>query len=75
MSYPKGFVNRCQFVNINAPDLFVGHLVAKKIKDPVLVCSYINTSNVNNLHILKEALKFINFNCPISTFNNNDYIG
>ena len=39
MSYPKGFVNECQFININAPDLFVGHLATKALNDPVLVSS------------------------------------
>jgi len=40
-----------------------------------LVSSYINTPNVNNLHILKNALGVVNFDCPISTFNENEYIG
>jgi hypothetical protein len=53
MSYPKGFVNACTFTNINAPDLFVGHLSTKNLRDPVLVSTYINTPNVNNLHIFK----------------------
>lgn len=53
MSYPKGFVNTCTFTNINAPDLFVGHLATKNLRDPVLVSTYINTPNVNNLHIFK----------------------
>ena len=75
MSYPKGFVNECQFMNINAPDLFVGHLATKDLSDPVLLSSYINTPNVNNLHILKNALGSMNFDCPISTFNENEYIG
>ncbi len=39
MSYPKGFVNECQFMNINAPDLFVGRLATKALSDPVLVSS------------------------------------
>jgi hypothetical protein len=69
MAAPKGFVNSCTFMNINAPDLFVGHLATKHLKDPILVSSYINTPNVNNLHILKEALGHLNFHCPISTFN------
>ena len=56
-------------MNINAPDLFVGHLATKDLQDPILVSSYINTSNVNNLHILKEALGVMNYDCPISTFN------
>ncbi len=75
MSYPKGFVNKCTFTNINAPDLFVGHLATKQLIDPVLVSTYINTPNVNNLHILKQSLKILNFNCPISTFNDDEYIG
>lgn len=75
MPYPKGFVNECTFTNINAPDLFIGHLATKKLRDPVLVSTYINTPNVNNLHIFKEALKKLNYNCPISTFNESTYIG
>ena len=71
MAYPKGFVNECQLMNINAADLFVEHLAAKNLKDPILVSSYINTRNVNNLHIFKDALNVINFDCPISTFNDN----
>ncbi len=57
------------------PDLFVGHLATKDLKDLILVSSYINTPNVNNLHILKGALGVLNSICPISTFNENQYIG
>jgi hypothetical protein len=69
MAYPKGFVHDCQFININAPDLFVGHLATKNLRNPILVSTYINTPNVNNLHILKDSLKFLGLDCPISTFN------
>lgn len=75
MSYPKGFVNRCTFMNINAPDVFIGYLATKQLKDPILVSNQINTPNVNNLHILKKSLKMLNFNCPISAFNEGQYIG
>lgn len=39
------------------------------------MASYINTPNVNNLHILKEAFNLVNLDCPISTFNEYEYIG
>lgn len=55
--------------------MFVGHLATKKLDDPILVSTYINTPNVNNLHIFKQALKKLNYNCPISTFNEDIYIG
>ncbi len=62
-------------MNINAPDLFIGHLATRKLKDPILVSTYINTQNVNNLHILKDAFSVVNLDCPISTFNDGEYIG
>ncbi len=37
MSYPKGYVNQCKFININAPDLFISHITTKNLYNPVLV--------------------------------------
>lgn len=69
MPCPQGYVNKCTLININAPDLFVSHLATKKLRSPVLVGAYINTPNANNLQILRNAMKFLNLDCPISTFN------
>jgi phosphoribosylpyrophosphate synthetase len=75
MNSPKGFVNECSLVNIDAPDLFVGHLAFKRLRDPVLVSSHLTSPNLNSLHIMKNAMKYLNFDCPISTFNDHEYVG
>lgn len=75
MPNPQGYLNKCNLININAPDLFVSHLMTKELKNPVLVGAYINTTNTNNLNILRNALKSLNLDCSVSTFNDGKYIG
>jgi hypothetical protein len=55
MSYPKGYVNSCKFININAPDLFVGHLATKKLINPTIVSSSLNKQNLDNAYLIKKS--------------------